>query len=36
MSITALFENYKWVGLCPTQNEDKSVSLTISSLRGCL
>ena len=28
-SITALFANYKHVGLCPTWNEDKSVSLTL-------
>ena len=29
MSIIASFANYKRVGLCPTRNEDKSVSLTV-------
>ena len=29
-SITALFANYKRMGLCPTQNKDKSVILTVS------
>ena len=28
MIITALFSNYKYMGLCPTRNEDKSVSST--------
>ena len=32
-SITALFANYKHVGLCPTRNGDKSVSLTKTNYR---
>ena len=27
-SITASFANYKWVGLCPARNDDKSANLT--------